>query len=221
MTKVTLSALVIGVAALMLLGGGGTARAHDDDHHDSDSKGLSESKSLLTVFEDIYWRWAYGNGNLTLPTDQNGNAVVAGVALMPLPNASGDGTPASIAVTLKAGQGFFLPLIDLLGTSYTDGTPPDPFVDSKVFGKKNLKLKLTLDGKTILDENDALDFYTQFSFDPPLDSIIYSQGIGILHTPLSPGKHVLKLDVKLPVPAFGITIEYHNTFNVTVQPRRH
>jgi len=86
---------------------------------------------------------------------------------------------------------------------------------------------LKLDGKTILDEDDALDFYTEFSFDPPIplnsppvDSIIYSQGIGILHTPLSPGKHVLKLDVKLPVPAFGITVEYHNTFNVTVPPRK-
>jgi hypothetical protein len=109
----------------------------------------------------------------------------------------------------------------LLGNSYTDGTA-DPFIDIKVFDK-NLKLKLKVDGKTILDNDDALDFYTQFSFDPPIpfnsppaNAFIFSQGIGILHTPLSPGKHVIKLDEKLTVPMFNLTFEYHNTFNVTV-----
>ncbi len=224
MTRLIKPALAISVAAIVFMGTCMTARAHDD--HDSDSDQFFGSKALLTVFEDLYWRWAYGNGNVVLPTDQNGHAVVAGVALMPLPNAPGDGTPGSIDVTLKAGQPFFLPLIDSLGTSYTDGTA-DPFVDIKVF-KKNLKLKLTLDGKIILDGNDAMDHYTQFSFDPPIpfnsppvNAIIYSQGIGILHTPLSPGRHVIKLDVKLTLPVFNFTIEYHNTFNVTVQPKGH
>jgi len=186
-TKLMKPALCLGVAALALIGSAGATRAYAADR-DSDSKAPT---TILTAFEDIYWRWTFGN--ITLPTDQNGNAVVGGVALMPLPNAPGDGTPASIDVTLKAGEPFFLPLIGLLGTSYTDGTPPDPFVDRKVFGKKNLKLKLKLDGKTILEEDDALDFYTEFSFDPPiplnsppLDSIIYSQGVGILHA------HILK-----------------------------
>src|SRR6266404_3290449 len=221
-TKLIKPTLCLGVAALVLSGSAGATRVYASDR-DSDSKAPT---TILTAFEDIYWRWTFGN--LTLPTDQNGNAVVGGVALMPLPNAPGDGTPASIDVTLKAGEPFFLPLIGLLGTSYTDGTPPDPMVDKNVFGKTNLILTLKLDGKTILDESDALDHYTQITFDPPIplnsppvDAIIYSQGIAILHAPLAVGKHVLKLDVKLPVALFGVTFEYHNTFNITVQAGGH
>jgi hypothetical protein len=209
------STLCLGVAALVLIGAPGATRAY-----------AADSNTILTAFEDTYWRWAFGN--ITLPTDQYGNAVVGGMALMPLPNAPGDGTPASIDVTLKTGEPFFLPLIGLLGTSYTDGTPPDPMVDKSVFGKRNLTLTLKLDGKTILDEADARENYTQVTFDPPIplnsppvDAIIYSQGIAILHAPLARGNHVLTLDVKLPVPLFGVTYEYHNTFNITVQAGGH
>ena len=45
---------------------------------------------------------------------------------MPVPNTPGDDTPGRAAVTLNARQSFFLPLFTLFGTSYTDGTPPDP-----------------------------------------------------------------------------------------------
>jgi hypothetical protein len=96
------------------------------------------------------------------------------------------------------------------------------------FAKTNLILTLKLDGKTILDEGDALDHYTQITFNPPIplnsppvDAIIYSQGIAILHAPLAAGKHVIRLDVKLPVPSFGVTFEYHNTFNITVKAGGH
>src|SRR5882724_7578470 len=142
-TKLIKPALCLGVADLVLSGSAGAPRAYASDR-DSDSK---PPTTVVTAFLDIYWRWTFGN--ITLPTDQNGNAVVGGVALMPLPNAPGDGTPASIDVTLKAGEPFFLPLNGLLGTSYTDGTPPDPMVDRNVFGKANLILTLKLDGKTI------------------------------------------------------------------------
>ena len=208
------------LVAALALSGASPVRADDNPHP---SNGFIESKTLLDVFSDLYFRQLFGN--ITLPTDQNGNAVVAGTALMPLPNAPGDGTPASISVTLKAGQPFFLPLLGLPGTSYTDGTPPDPFVDFKVL-KRNVKLTLSIDGKTVLEKDDALkDFYTQFYFDPPipfnsppLEAIIYLQTVGVLHKPLSAGTHVIKLDVKVtPVPIFG-GVEYHNTFNVTVQP---
>ena len=192
--------------------------------HDSDSAQFFGSKELLAVFEDTYWRWvpAFGNGNVTLPKDENGNALLAGVALMPYPNLP-DGINGTVDVTFRVGQPFFMPLIGLFGTSYTGGTPPpDPFVD--VFEEKKLKLKLKLDGKTILDEDDARDFFSKSRFDPPIpynqfgvDSIIWFEGLGVLHRPLAPGKHVLKLDETLPVPAFGFTIEYHVTFNVTVE----
>src|SRR5689334_13273774 len=101
-TKLIKPALAMAVTVVALTGWRGTVRA---DITDPSSSPLVDSKPLLTVFDDLYSRWLFGN--ITLPTDQNGNAVVAGVALMPLPNAPGDGTPGSINVTLKAGQAFF------------------------------------------------------------------------------------------------------------------
>ncbi len=221
-TKLLKATLIIGLAMLALVGSRQTTRA---ESHAFGSDQLIDSKALLTVFDDLYFRRLFGN--VTLPTDQNGNAVVAGTALMPLPNAPGDGTPASINVTLKAGQPFFLPLLALPGTSYTDGTQPDAFVDLKVL-RRNLTFKLRIDGRLVLDESNAMDFYSQFQFDPPIgfdsppiDAVIYLQAISILHQPLSPGTHVIKLDEKLnPVPIFG-GVEFHNTFNITVLPNAH
>ena len=211
------------IVATLMLSGAPLLRA-DNGNHGYDSAQFIDSKTLLTKFSDLYFRSVYGN--ITLPTDQNGNTVVGKTVFMPLPNAPGDGTPASINVTLKAGQPFFLPLLALPGTSYSDGTPPDPFVDLQVL-KNNVRLTLKIDGKTVLDEQEALDdFYTQFYFDPPIpfdappiNAIIYLQVIAVLHKPLSPGTHVITLDEKVsPIPIFG-GVEYHNTFNVTVQPR--
>lgn len=71
-----------------------------------------------------------------------------------------------------------------------------------------------------------MDYYAQSLLIPPisfqlgnLDHLIWFQSIGILHEPLAPGKHVLKLDVKNTIPAFGFISEFHNTFNITVSPR--
>jgi hypothetical protein len=208
------------IAAVLLLRGAPLLRA-ENPHHDS--KQFIQSKALLDKFADLHFRWLVGN--ITLPTDQNGNAVEGGTVLMPLPNAPGDGTPASINVTLKLGQSFFLPLLGLPGTSYNDGSAPDPFVDFEVL-KSNLTLQLKIDGRAVLEEADALeDFYTQFYFDPPipyvfppLEAIIYLQAVGVLHKPLPAGTHVITLDEKVdPIPIFG-GVEYHNTFIVTVLP---
>jgi hypothetical protein len=179
---------------------------------------------ILAGFENIYWRWAYGG--LTLPTDQNGNAVVFGVALMPVPAAPGDGTPATQDVTLKAGQPWMLPLWVLFGTSYNDGTPPDPFVDVSVF--KTMEITFKIDGLTVIDSSNAMYYYSQFPFQPPIpltgadpiNAIIWFEGIGLLHEPLSPGKHTLTLHGKNTQPAFGGIFEYNNTWNVTVQRHR-
>ncbi len=197
-----------------------------DPSSNPDSNRFLDSKQLRGVYLDTYWRWVpvFGNGNVTLPKNENGNALLAGVAMMPYPNLP-DGINGSLDVTFKADQPFFMPLIGIFGTSYSDGvTPPDPFVDA--FEEKKLNLKLTLDGKTILDEGKARDHFSQFVFDPPIpynqsgiDSIIWFEGLGIIQAPLSPGRHVLKLDEKLPVTTFGFTIEYHVTFNVTVLPK--
>jgi hypothetical protein len=183
--------------------------------------------SGLNAFEDIYWRWNLGD--ITIPQDKNGNAIIADVVLVPIPSTPGDGTPGSQNVTLDFGESFMLPLWAILGTSYTDGTPPDPFVNVGVF--KTLNLTLTIDGKTIINSHNLMDFYSQFRFapaiplnDPPINSVIWFQGIGLLHEPLTTGNHVFKLDAKntenLPPYDGGGIIEYHNTWYVTVSPKR-
>ncbi len=145
---------------------------------------------------EVYERWAFGE--LAVPIDENGNAVVdRHVVLMPIPNTPGDGTPGHIDVTLDAGQAFVLPLWAFLGTDYTDGTPPDPLLDVIFF-------------------NPPIPI---IGF-PPVNSIIWFQGIGIVYHPLSVGTHTLQLDAVNTQPAFGGFFEYHNTWTVTVEPRR-
>jgi hypothetical protein len=216
--------LAMGLATAVLLSVFQASPARADSGEDD-----SSLKGQTAFFNEIYWRWTYGD--ITIRPDQNGNAVLGGVVLMPLPNAPGDGTPASINVTLKAGQPFFLPLIALNGTSYTDGTPSDPYTDFSKLFSKNQKIKMKLDGKAVIDDDNEKDFFSQFVFDPPIpflsppvDAFIWSAGLGVLHPPLSPGKHTIKLDEKLEVPGsvFGVpfTVEYHNTFNLTVQKKQ-
>jgi hypothetical protein len=109
-----------------------------------------------------------------------------------------------------------------LGDSYTDETiPPDEFVPLNVF--KTLQITLTIDGKTVLNGKNAMDFYTQQMLDPQIPinsdgvkSIIFVQGIGILHTPLSTGQHKMELHAMNTIPVQGLTFEYNNTWNITV-----
>jgi len=176
----------------------------------------------LADWQDLYWRWAYGN--VSIPSDSNGNAVAGeNVVLMALPNAPGDGTPASIDATLNTGQPFILPLWALVGTSYSDGTPPDPTVDVNVF--RTLDITFKIDGVTVINNANVMNYYTGFFFDPafpldlpPVNAVIWFQGIGLTHAPLTPGTHTMTLDVKNTEPVFGTYVfEYHNTWNLTVQ----
>ena len=176
----------------------------------------------LAGWNEIYERWLFGV--LAVPIDGNGNAVVSPhVVLMPFPNTPGDGTPGHIDVTLNAGQAFVLPLWVELGTDYTDGTPPDPLLDISIF--QTLNITFQIDGRTVINQSNVLKFYSEFFFNPPIpitgfppvNSIIWFQGIGIAHHPLSVGTHTLKLDAVNTQPAFGGFFEYHNTWTVTVK----
>lgn len=177
----------------------------------------------LDDWQNIYWRWYFGG--LQVPADSNGNAVVGNVVLMPLPNAPGDGTPGHLDVTLNSGQAFFLPLWNLVGNSYTDGTPNDPHVPVSVIQTLNLSFKI--DGVTVMGPSNLMQFYVAFDFDPiiqlppafaPYAGVIWLEGIGLTHTPFSVGTHTLQLDAVNTQPAFGYTFEYHNTWTVTVKP---
>lgn len=187
---------------------------------------LNIKDPILALLQDVYWRNSYGQ--ITLPKDRNGNSVIGNLVFLAVPSAPGDGTPSSIDLTLKSNEAFFLPLWNLLGTSYNDGTPADPAVVLRVF--QTLNLKLTLDGTTLLDSGNGnlMDNYSEFKFVPPIplsadfspaNAIIRLQGISTLHGPLSPGTHLLHLDAKNidPADAFGFIGEYHNTWNLTVK----
>jgi len=175
----------------------------------------------LAEWQEVYWRWAFGD--ITLPVDQNGNAVVGGnLVLMPIPDGSLD-------VTLNAGQAFMLPLWNILGTSWDDGTPTDPALDLSVF--QTLDIAVTIDGVTVLSTGNVMDYYSEFDFDPdiplppdwsPYLTIVWFQGIGMAHPPLTPGQHIITLDAKNTIPVVdgkgdAYVFEYHNTWNVTVQ----
>lgn len=178
----------------------------------------------LAGWSQLYERWIFGVQNV--PTDRNGNAVVNNhVVLLPIPNTPGDGTAGHLDVTLDAGQGFVVPLWVLLGTDYTDGTPPDPLVDISIFRTLNITFKV--DGVTVIDNSNVLSFYSQFFFNPPIpinfppiNSIIWFQGISLVYHPLSVGTHTLQLDAVNTQPAFGGFFEYHNTWTITVRPRK-
>jgi hypothetical protein len=174
----------------------------------------------LAHYQETYYRWEFGDK--TLSTDAYGNAVENNVAMLPVPFTPGDGTPGTQNVTLSSGEGFVLPLFGELGTSYRDGTPPDPFEPISIF--TTLDIQFSIDGKQVISTENVLRYFSKFEFAPPIpidDSfiagIVWLEGVGILQSPLSPGEHVLKLDEKNTEPGFGGILEYHNTWNVTVK----
>lgn len=179
----------------------------------------------LSEWQGLWLAWYFGDADI--PPDDNGNADVGHVALMPIPSVPGDGTPGSVDVTLDAGQAFVLPLWSTYGFSYSDGTPDDPLVPISVF--KTLELKFTVDGKTVIDHRNLMDYYSLTLYpDPglplsflPGDAVIESQCIGLTHAPLSPGKHTMTLDAvntqALPPEYGGGLVEYHNTWDITVK----
>lgn len=210
-------ALRIGILSVLLVGllAGTPARA---GALSGDSSAFGNS---LAGWMNVYWQWYFGAASV--PQDGNGNAVVGNVVLMALPAATGDGTPASLDVTLKSGQAFVLPLLGAHGTSYSDGTPPDDYLPRSIF--ETLELQFWIDGELVIDGASAMDFYSESFLDPPipfdyppLAALIYQQSIALAHTPLPPGAHVMKLHVKNTEPIFGYFAEFNNTWNITVLP---
>jgi hypothetical protein len=174
----------------------------------------------LAHYTETYMRWLFGDK--TLPTDANGNAVENKVVMLPVPQTPGDGTPGTANVTLSPGESFVAPLFGGLGTSYRDGTPPDPFEPLSIF--TTLDISFSVDGQTLIAPSNVLRYFSKFKFDPPIpiddpvvSAVIWFEGVSVLHAPLGPGQHVLKLDVKNTEPSFGQLLEYHNTWNITVQ----
>jgi hypothetical protein len=181
--------------------------------------------ATLAQWQETYLRWEVGD--ITIPPDANGNAAINNVVLLAVPGAPGDGTPGHLDITLHNGQAFFLPLLQLVGTSYTDGTPPDPFIDTSYFASVDVSVRI--DGVPVISNDNKFEFFSQFSFHPPVPypfgniaALIWFQGFGFAHTPMSVGTHTIQLDEKagqaLPPNFGGATLEYHNTWTITVRP---
>jgi hypothetical protein len=199
------------------------AAPYDEEATTSEATLQSDGGPRLAHYQETYWRWTFGDK--TLPTDAYGNAVEKNVVMMPIPPTLGDGTPGTLDVTLATGESFTLPLFGALGTSYRDGTPPDPFEPKSIY--TTLEISFTVDGNQLISSSNVLSYFSKFTLnpaipydDPVIEAIIWSEGIGVLHSPLCPGHHVLKLDVKNTEPQFGQLLEFHNTWNVTVKPGR-
>jgi hypothetical protein len=166
-------------------------------------------------------------GSLDIAPDANGNADVGHVVLLGLPNAPGDGTPASLDVTLRSGQGFVLPFQQWVGNVYTDRSV-DALADVDDF--RNMDITVKVDGVAVVTQRNVMDFYTEGVFDPPLFTDlppgavawVFVQSVGMVHTPLRVGKHTITLDESISFADLGFSepIVFHNTWNITVKPGR-
>ena len=184
--------------------------------------GTTNYGHTLGEWEVIWDRWDYGQ--TIISPDVNGNAVVNGAVLMPFINPGG---PNTANVTLAAGQGFMLPLWGVIGNSYVDGTPNDDFINQSIFA--TLTIKAQMDGVTIIDGVNVMQFYTADAVAPPIpffsypyNAIILSQNIGMVHAPLTVGSHVLTLSAQntqvLPPNYGGGVFALNSVWNITVTP---
>jgi hypothetical protein len=211
------------VLALCAVGCGGEAPESSPQDLETTSAGLRhDGGAELAHYTETYVRFSFGDK--TLPTDANGNSVENNVVMLPIPETPGDGTPGTADVTLSAGERFVVTLFGGLGTSYRDGTPPDPFEPLSIF--TTLDISFSVDGQTMIEPKNVLNYFSKFNFDPAIpiqdpvvQAIIWFEGVSVLHGPLCPGRHVLKLHVKNKEPSFGQLLEYNNTWNVTVRGR--
>lgn len=220
--KLLRSASRIGVAAAVIAAAGLAMTASAGN---SPAPGQSSAfGKTLAEWNDLYTRWAFGD--VSVPTDGNGNAVVGNVVLWPTPLLLTQGSGHS-DVTINSGQAFFMPLYGWWGTSYLDGTPNDNYLALSDFA--NNPLTVTIDGVTVINNQNKMNYFTEFPFNPavslpqpdfyPFNAIIYEQVISFVHTPLKPGTHQISVDATVSFPdsnpVFG-PADWHYTWTVTV-----
>jgi hypothetical protein len=133
-----------------------------------------------------------------------------------------------IEITVAPGTPFVLPVFALVGERY-QGYPqvPDDQPFSDAFVLAGVRPVLTIDGQTIISDQNKEQFYVSATyFDPvlpysvPTDygavAAVFFQGAGIVSPPLKPGVHVIHLYEPYILPGFWGII-YDNTWIVTVE----
>lgn len=209
----------------------------------------------LPEWMQTYMTWWLGAGR----ANGKDPGRVGNVQLLPLPEGNdvklvqGDGTygdPAVLEghkeVRLEPNTYFVLPVITWIGEKYTGhggaGYPDDPPLPSSTMGVNGdlgvPSPKVTLDGQPLIDSTNVQQYYYDpatlhitYSKPSPYGSTgaIFTQGVGIVHSPLSEGSHTLTVDSWTMAPPDssylnphlypeGIGVHYINTWTITVAP---
>jgi len=175
-----------------------------------------------------YWTWYYGG--------QAGPQEIGRLFLMPLPT---NGEQISddpliyqgdTSFTVRTGRTLVLPLSFFLGETYVNNTPPPDDPANFPIDYKASSVLLTVDGRVVIDSTRTkLDcVYVPLTyFDQPIvypeptgygsNAAIWMFGLGVLLPPMSPGDHIIELQVVSPLtPVYGVDLGYYNTWYVTV-----
>jgi hypothetical protein len=174
-----------------------------------------------------YWTWYYGGV---------GTQEIGRLFLMPLPNGELiSESPlifqGSTSFTVRTGRTLVLPMSFFLGESYVEGPPDDPA--NYPIDYKASSLLLKVDGRVLVDSTRTkLDcVYVDLTYFPePIvypepssygsNAAIWMMGLGILLPPMSPGEHIIEMQVVSPLtPVYGVDLGYYNTWYVTVVRR--
>jgi hypothetical protein len=238
----TMTAVALAVALLAAPG----VRA--DEGRESPQQSSANGKTLGEWMQ-LYWTWAY--------TGVPASGQVGQVKLLALPSGEwtgGSGTYDDPAVfvghldlTLKPGTPFVLPVFAWLGETYSGpggaGYPDDPVVPARFFTDRDPNkaiMKVYIDGKRVMDSTKAS--VKPFSYGPvPMDvtypapssygstGIVFAEGIGFVHEPLSVGTHTIQLESMSRIPPDarylnldlypeGTGFHYINSWTITVSP---
>jgi hypothetical protein len=172
-----------------------------------------------------YWTWYYGG--------QVGPQEIGNLFLVPMPT---NGVQISddplifqgdTSFLVRVGKTLVLPMSFFLGETYVDGTFDDPVNFPTDYKASSLLLRV--DGRVIADSTRTkLDcLYIDLTYFPqPIvypeptgygsNAAIWMVGLGILLPPMSPGEHIIEMEVVSPLPFWGINLGYYNTWYVTV-----
>jgi hypothetical protein len=186
------------------------------------------NKVVLADAMAKYWAWYYGGV---------GTQQVRNLFLMPLPS-DGEWTSVGNVLTFQGNESFevrtgrtlVLPMSFFVGESYVDGTYDDP--ENFPVDYKASTLLLTVDGRVIADSSrtkldcvyiDLTYFQEPIVYPEPSsygsNAAIWMMGLGILLPPMSPGEHIIEMQVVSDLtqaPGYGFFLGYYNTWYVTV-----
>jgi len=182
------------------------------------------NKVVLADAMAKYWSWYYGG---------IGTQDIGRLFLVPMPTngeqISDDPTifQGDTSFTVRTGKTLVLPMSFFLGETYTDGSFDDP-ADYPTDYKAS-SLLLTVDGRVIVDSTrtkldcvyvDLTYFKEPIVYPEPSsydsNAAIWMTGLGILLPPMSPGEHIIDMQVVSPSPYSEINFGYYNTWYVTV-----